>query len=215
MQVSLTRLLFLVSAGVWVAIGVFLPRYSHRVVGANEVYRCGWGAIVMVAGVGLTLAGFGWYVWRRKQDNSGLVFLVAIPLLGYVFVPELVTTRVELTPTRLIHHRKLINGSIEVNLAFSDVSAAYEVRRVSANDGSALSGYVLGLKNGSAVEIPTNEVVTGARERINARLTAAGAPPKAIEVHHDEDHKVAVKGLLRLLAARSGGPESPAGTDRR
>jgi uncharacterized membrane protein (DUF485 family) len=206
------KLLFMAAVMGWIAIGAFFPSYSHAVVGANEVYRCGWGTIIAVGGFVLTLVVFAWYLWRRKRNDNGLVFLIAIPIFGYIFVPELVTTRVELTPTRLIHYRKLMTGSVDVNLAFRDVVAAYEIRRVNGNDGSVLTGYVLGVKDGPPVDIPTNEVLTGARERINASLAAAGTAVRAVEVHTDGDQKVVVAQLLeRLTVPRPVAVPAPSG----
>lgn len=193
------RLSFLAIMMTWVMLTSLLPSSAHTTVGTTDVYRCGWGTIAMIGGFGVVLGGFAWYVWRRKKDNLGLIFLIAIPAFGYVFLPELLTTRLEVSPTHLVHYRKILNGKVDVNVAFADVSAAYEIQRVNANDGKILAGYVLGVKGGAPIEIPTNEVVTGGRERINARLTAAGLQVKPVQVRSDEEHHTTVDRLMADL----------------
>lgn len=166
------RLIFLLACLLYLWFQSLFIQTVHTVADQRHVFAYSWVGIAFGLGFNLIPIAAAVFLWRVKRDRVGAgIFLLCIPLLGVLVLPQLFMERVEVTRTHLIHRREPPHTQFNADVAFEDIAAATEL-----DLESGLKGYVLLLKNGTSVELPANTVLTSARDFVDSQFRAHHIP---------------------------------------
>src|SRR2546422_884530 len=166
------RLAFLIACLIYIWFQSLFVHTSHTIIGDRHVFAYGWLGVLLGVGFNIVPVLGAWFLWRVKKDKVGAaIILLCIPLVAIFVMPQLFMERVEVTPKMLTHRREPPHTRFNADIAFGDIISAVELQHE-----TGLKGYVLTLKDGRALELPANEVLTAARETIAAQLASRNIP---------------------------------------
>ena len=174
----MVRLAFAVACVVYLWVGSLVDQTAHVVQGDRDVFAYSEVGVAFALGFNAIPLWAAWFLWRVKRDRVAAgIFLACLPLFATFVLPQVLMERVEVTPTHLVHRREPPHTRYDAELGFDEIASAVEERREAGSFSTYYAtGYVFALKDGRAVELPANTVLTAARDTIDARLRAGGIP---------------------------------------
>jgi hypothetical protein len=170
----MVRLFFLLGCALYIWIQSQFVHTTHIVAGENHIFAYSWLGIGLGLGFNVVPLVTAWYLWRYKKDKIGAaIFLLCIPMVGILIMPQLFLERVEVTSIELHHRREPPHSRYNATVRFDEIDSAIELVYEKGT-----KGYSLRLKDGTRVELPANTVLTAASDTIDAQLANHNIPVK-------------------------------------
>jgi hypothetical protein len=175
---QLFRLIFLLAVIAYLWLFELFDHTTHIVVGRDHRFEYNWLAMIMAFGFNVILIAAAWYLWRSKRNRWGAgIFLLGIPLVVVVVMPQLFMEWIEVTPAELVFRREPPHDCYNADIAWNDIALAVE-KQYEAGVFSTyfVSSYDITMRDGRTFQLPANTVLNSARDTIDARLRERGIP---------------------------------------